>query len=238
MFAAHTSGGVQRQHVEAHQVPRLQRPAEDREVFTMLLDLRQVGQCALGKPFGLIVHERARHKPRSLVRSRDELQGRRSAHWVHRNPEADVVGTRDVVVGLVLMPRRALSSVGFFDQDVIVVQTDLPAAEQTLGDCRQGGVVDHAAVMLIFLPVAEVFEEPARVIGAARHLGAGAGLRKILLDAFPELFNLRRGQGIANAHGPMLKKVALGDVVQFAGLKVTFGGCEFAHVVTHHKRRS
>jgi len=69
-------GRMQGQHVEADDVAGLQRPAHDRETFALALDVGQIGQAAFGEPFGLLVHEGARHQPRPAVRANDELERR------------------------------------------------------------------------------------------------------------------------------------------------------------------
>ena len=120
---ASAAGGVQREHVEEHRVARLQLPTEDSEAFRVAVDVGQLGQRAVGEPLGLAVEERPRHVPRPAVRAGDELAASMAratgSTGIHI---ADVLPAVDVVVRLVLVPRRALAGARLLDEDVVVVE--------------------------------------------------------------------------------------------------------------------
>ena len=72
------------------------------------IDVGQLLEAALGEPLRLVVHERARHEPRAEVRAGDELERRLARHGVDGHPHAAGLAAVDVVVRLVLVPRRRL----------------------------------------------------------------------------------------------------------------------------------
>ena len=103
----------------------LQRPAQLPELLRMRIDVGQFGQRAFRKPFGLLVAEGARHVPGAGVRAGHKTQRAGQGHRVHRDPEAHVLEAVDVVVRLVLVPRRALAGTGLLRQHVVVVEAHL-----------------------------------------------------------------------------------------------------------------
>ncbi|MNT06917.1 hypothetical protein D3C72_1416030 [compost metagenome] len=174
---------MQREHVEADEVARLDVPADDGKALARALDVGQVVEAAFGEPLGVVVHEGARHEPRPLVGAGHELERGGTRHRIDRNPHADVLHALDVVVGLVLVPRRALARAGLLHEQVVVVQAHGVGAHEPLREWRQRRLPDEAAEGVDLLPVAEVLEEAARVVGPARDLGARAGRRQVRLDA-------------------------------------------------------
>ena len=158
--------------------PGLELPAEDRKSSGSAVDVGQLGERALGEPLRLVVEERAGHVPLAAVRAGDELERRRPRHRVDREPHAGVLPAVDVVVRLVLVPRRALAGAGLLDQHVVVVQPHGPRAHQLGGDRRPTPDSrmkrSHRRQPL---PVAEVLDERAVVVGAGP-LGAAARGRR------------------------------------------------------------
>ena len=132
---AETGRSVHGQEVEEDGVTRLQVESPDVERVAVGLDLRQFRQASLGKPAGLPVQERPRHEPGAAVRAGHQLQAPVLGHRVHRDPRAHAT-TVDVVVGLVLMPRRVLPGPAFLDQDVIMVEADLRRGHQSGRESR------------------------------------------------------------------------------------------------------
>ena len=120
--ARHAARRVQREHVEEHGIAGLELPPEDAEVIGPSVDVGQLGERAVGEPLRLIVHERSRHVPLAAVRAGDELQRRLHRHRVDGEPHAGVLPPVDVVVRLVLVPRRALARPRLLDEHVVVVQ--------------------------------------------------------------------------------------------------------------------
>src|SRR5689334_12698097 len=59
--AAYPACRMQREHVEAHHIPRLELPAEDAEGGAVGLDVGKISETALGKPARLGIAERAGH---------------------------------------------------------------------------------------------------------------------------------------------------------------------------------
>ena len=107
--AADAARRVQREHVKTHRVAGLQFPTENRKAVARAprywasrpASLRET-TCAWAS-----MKERGiSHGPQ--VRAGDEFQGGFAAHRIHRNPEADVLPALDIVVGLILVPRRRL----------------------------------------------------------------------------------------------------------------------------------
>ena len=113
---------------------------------------------------------------------------------VNRDPEADVLHTRDVVVRLVLMPRSLLFGLWFLDQCVIVVQPHLLGFHQLSRYLRDGRIEDDVSIGWDSLPVAEVLEEPARVRVAARCGSQGSRIGDIPVDCLAQLVHLLGGK--------------------------------------------
>ncbi len=173
MRAGDACGRMQREHVKAHRVARFECPAENVESIAGGLDIRQIGERALGEPFGLGIHERARHQPWPPVRAGHEFQSRFAIHRIGRDPEADVLPALDIVVGLILVPRRRLPGARLLGQHVIVVKPRAACFASAGPPLRASGdVEDEAPVRGVVLPIAEILDEPARVIRTARYFGA------------------------------------------------------------------
>jgi len=134
------------------------------------LHVGQLGERALREPLRLIVEERSGHVPLATVGAGDELQRRLARHRVDGEPHAGVLPAIDVVVRLVLVPRRALARAGLLDQHVVVVEAHGPRAHQLGGDGRHAGLGDEALDRREALPVAEVLDERP-VVGGAGPLG-------------------------------------------------------------------
>lgn len=198
--------GVQREHVEGDGVAGFYGPAEDVVGRAVGLDVGQVGQRALGEPPGLVGHEGARHQPRPLVRAGDKLQRRGTRHRIHRNPEADVLAALDVVVGLVLVPGRALARARFLGEHVVVIEPHLRAPREPGRGGRQCRARDHVPVRRDLLPVAEVLDEEARIVGPARHLRAHARRGEIGIDALAQQLDLGGAQDAAQHDGAVARK--------------------------------
>lgn len=119
--AVDTAGGVQGQHLKAHDIARLQSPAEYAVGNAIRVDVQQLGETALRESFRLLVEKGARHEPRSQVRARDEFERGRTADRIYRDPHAEVAAAFDVVVRLILMPRCSLARCRLLGQHVIVI---------------------------------------------------------------------------------------------------------------------
>ena len=99
------------------------------------------------------------------------------------HPHRHVVPAVDVVVGLVLVPRRGLPGSGLLDEHVVVVEPDDGAAHQRPGDVGGLRLERDLPVLLDALPVAEVLDEPARVVVAAGDAEQRPRLGEVALDA-------------------------------------------------------
>ncbi len=209
-------GRMQREHVKAHGVARLQFPAENGKAGACGLDVRQVGQRAFGKPLGLVLHEGARHQPRPQMRSGHEFQRGFAIHRINRNPEADVLAAFDIVVRLILVPRRRLPSAGLLRQHVIVVEPNGRAPHQPARGFRQRRIEDETPEVRIVLPIAKVFDEAPRIIGATRHFGARTQVGEILIDTGAKHRHFPRPKQLPDAHGAVALKL--------------FDGCGVNHV--------
>ena len=205
---AHASRGMEREHVETYGIARFECPAENPVPLALCFNIRQVGERAFREPAGLGIHEGTRHEPGPQMGACHELQRRLPCHRIHRNPEAAVLPSFDVVVGLILMPGRALARAGLLGQHVIVVEPRAVAAHQTAGYRRQGRFEYEAPVLPVFLPVAEILDELARVIRAARDLGTRAGLREVGVDPFAQLLDLCRTEQATHADRTVPLEVA------------------------------
>ena len=179
--AGHAAGGVQREHVEEHGVAGLELPSEDAELVGPSVDVGQLGERAVGEPLGLVVHERPRHVPLAAVRAGDELQRRLHRHWVDREPHAGVLPPVDVVVRLVLVPRRALARARLLDEHVVVVQPHRGGAHQLGGDGSGARLAGESFDLRDPLPVAEVLDERP-VVGAAGPLGERRQVGEVGVD--------------------------------------------------------
>src|SRR5262249_4361008 len=150
------------EHVEAHHIPRLELPAEDAEGGAVGLDVRKIGETALGKPARLGIAKRAGHEPGPEVGAGDELQCRLAAHRINRNPEAAVLAAADVVIRLVLVPRCALPRARRLGQHVIVIQPGAAAAHERCPCSAECRFEYDLTVTVVLLPAAEILDEPPR----------------------------------------------------------------------------
>ena len=163
-------GAVHGQEVEEDGVARPQLVPADVVAVRVRVDVRQFGQAALGEPAGLLLHEGAGHQPRTAVRARHQLQAPVRGHRVHRDPGADAPAVH-VVVGLILVPRRALPGAALLDQDVVVVEADPWRGHQRGGQGGHPGVPGQPLDLTNLPPSAEVLGERAGIAGGAGDLG-------------------------------------------------------------------
>src|SRR5271165_3728814 len=170
------------------------------------LDVRQIGERALGKPLGLVLHERARHQPGPKMGPGHELQRGFAVHGVNRNPEADVLPSFDIVIGLILMPRRRLPRAGFLREHVIVVEPGGGAAHEQARGFRQCRIEDEAPVARVVLPIAEILDKTSGIIRAARQFGARTQVGEILIDAGAKDRHFLRPKQLPDAHGAVALK--------------------------------
>ena len=173
---------VKRQHVEEDGIARLELPADDLVGGAIALDVRQILERSLREPLRLVVHERARHQPRAAVRAGDELERRRARDGIDREPNRACLRPVDVVVRLVLVPRRPLRRPRLLHEHVIVVEPHLLGTHQLTGDRRRRRVPGDPLELGQPLPVAEVLEEATRVVGTARDERALARLGEVGFD--------------------------------------------------------
>src|SRR5207244_2961850 len=101
------------------------------------------------------------------MRAGDELERRCPRHRIDRNPHAAGLRARDVVVRLILVPLRPLDGARLLYEHVVVIE----ANARTSGEltCNRAGrrAAHELFVLRDPLPVAEVLEETARVVGPA-----------------------------------------------------------------------
>src|ERR1700716_2161667 len=122
------------------------------------------------------------------MRAGDKLQRRLAADGIHRNPEAAVLPSADVVIRLILVPRCALARARFLCQHVIVVQAHRRASHQPGTDLCERRPEYQLPIVAVFLPAAEILDKPAGILAGARNRSPWAGMREILVDAGSEEF--------------------------------------------------
>src|SRR5258706_8228007 len=115
------------------------------------------------------------------MRAGDDLQAASGGNRIHRDPGAHA-GAVDVVVRLVLMPRRALPGPAFLDQNMIVIEPDLVGSHQRGRDRGHARVPGQPLDHRDLLPPAEVLSKRARVTWAAGYLGQRRGVSEDALD--------------------------------------------------------
>src|SRR5260370_32261163 len=86
------------------------------------------------------------------MRAGDKLQRGLAADRVHRNPEAAVLLSADVVIRLILVPGRALARAGLLGQHVIVVQAHRGAAHQPGANLTERRPEYQLPIVAGFLP--------------------------------------------------------------------------------------
>src|SRR6202162_4060276 len=106
------------------------------------------------------------------MRACDKLQRGLAADRIHRNPEAAVLVSADVVIR------------------VIVVQAHGSASHKPGTDLCERRPEDQLAIVAVFLPAAEILDKPPRIVAGARNQRARAGMRQILIAAGLEGFAL------------------------------------------------
>ena len=107
----------------------------------------------------------------------------------------------DVVVGLILVPRRRLARRRLLHEHVVMEEPHPPRAHQLPCDLRGRRLPDEPLVLGDPLPAAEVLEEAARVVRAARDERALARLCEIAVDPARHERNLVVREGAADADG-------------------------------------
>ena len=110
--------------MEEDGVAGFEGPTEDFVLVRIVVDVGQVFEGSLRKPFGFIVHERARHEPAFAVGTCNEAQTGFFRYRIDRQPHADVLEAVDIVIGLVLVPWGFGLGFGLLDQQVIVVEAN------------------------------------------------------------------------------------------------------------------
>src|SRR2546430_13955786 len=110
------------------------------------------------------------------MRAGDKLQRGLAADRVHRNPEAAVLLSADVVIRLVLVPGRAPARAWFLGQHVIVVQAHRSTVHQSGADLTQRRPEYQLPIVAVFLPPAEKPPKTTRGGPPARHLLPRAGV--------------------------------------------------------------
>ena len=137
------------------------------------------------------------------MRAGDKLQRGLAADRVHRNPEAAVLLSADVVIRLILVPGRALARSGLLGQHVIVVQAHRGAAREGGANLTERRPEYQLPIVAIFLPAAEILDEPPGIVAGAGNLRPRAGMRQILIDARCKEFDFARLQELAQHHGAL-----------------------------------
>ena len=127
----------------------------------------------------------------------DELECGTTPDRINGNPEAHVLVARDVVVRLVLMPRRDLAGTGFLREHMVVMESDLPALRQPGGRRGERCTEDHLAVGTVVLPVAEVFDKEPGIVGSTGHDRHRTRLCEVGIDAVSQERDLGRGEQLA-----------------------------------------
>ena len=89
------------------------------------------------------------------------------------------------------MPRRRLLGTGGFHQRMVVIQAGFAALHQLTGRFGNTGFKDEFAVFGDVLPVAEVLEKPAFVVGFTGDFGARAGVFDVVINT-----GRQRGDGV------------------------------------------
>ena len=113
------------------------------------------------------------------MRACNELERRRPRDRVDREPDRARLRPVDVVVRLILVPRRALRRPRLFHEHVVVVEPHLVGSHQLARDRGRRRVRRDTLDLAQPLPVAEVLEEAARIVRPARDEGALARLGEI-----------------------------------------------------------
>jgi hypothetical protein len=182
-------------------------PGENLVRAPVHLDIRELREAAFREPLRLVVHERARHQPRTPVRAGDEFDSRRAVYRVDGQPHRAVLYALDVVVRLVLVPWGRLAGARLLDQQVVVEESNLPGAHQLAGDRSGRGAAHELLVLRDPLPVAEVLEESAGVVRPACHERPLARLGEVALDPTLDERDLVGGKRAAHAHGAVPSKM-------------------------------
>src|ERR1700730_15395784 len=137
------------------------------------------------------------------MRAGDERERRLSRNWIHRQPHTRTHSPFNVVVRLILVPGRALTGTGFLDEQMIVIEPHDGRVHQLRGDRSRARVEDQIAIFRNALPVAEILEEEARIVGRARNLGMGAWRAQVDLDAPGRAGKLGCREQPSNANSPI-----------------------------------
>jgi hypothetical protein len=108
----------------------------------------------------------------------------RSFAWdrIDRNPKAYIVPAFDIIIGLILVPRRALHRSGLLGQHMIVMEANNPAGHQFRSDGRNLRIENDLAIMRVTLPVTEILNELAGIIRSTGGFRRSAGMRQIVVD--------------------------------------------------------
>ena len=197
---------MHRQAMEGDAITHRELPLQNTVLGPLGLEIgRRFKAAVLGGRVGFLVHKARRREPAAPgMGTGDEFHTGIFFHRVQRNPQADDVFPIDRVIGLVMVPGRALFGTRLFHQHMLVVQIDFGRTHQ-LGGQRAGvGVEKEVPVGLNPLPVAVVAKKHTGVTGGRVVLGVGAGLAQILLHPLAQALNPRQADDVAQHRGAVL----------------------------------
>ena len=116
---------MQCKHVKGHSVSRLKLPAENTIFFRIFIDIWSIRKASFRKPLCLFFEESPWQIPVPLMRSGYEFKCPFKRYWINRNPKTDILHSFNIVVRLILMPWGPLFRSCFFNQHMVVKQTNL-----------------------------------------------------------------------------------------------------------------
>jgi hypothetical protein len=134
------------------------------------------------------------------MRPRDKLQACFARNGIDRNPEAYILASRDVIIGLVLMPRRRLPRACQLGQHVVVVQPRRAAGHQLRGDTAQLRREQDVAIGRIVFPATEVLDEARWIVCPAGDDRARRRFGEVGVDAVGQPRYLSGGQRPFHQH--------------------------------------
>ena len=191
--------------VEQVGIAGLQVPGNNVIAGAVRLDIRDILELgiALVGADGLGLAEGLRLEPAvPAVRAANEFQAAViGGGLVQRYPDRQHLPAADRPVGLVVVPAGALAHGGFLDEQLVVEQVDLVAAEKGLGNGGQLRIHADVPEGRVGLPQAQVAVEQALVRLVA--VEKGARLADVVLDGRGQPLQLRRRYQAAQGHHPV-----------------------------------
>src|SRR4029453_18215953 len=192
---------VQRERMEGDDIARLHVPGEEFVALALGIEIGQRLEAWIGdRQVDAALPEEFRLEPAApAMRALHVLHAGRAIDRIERQPQRDDLLAVDRIVGLVVMPGRALARARLLHQEMVVIVDDLARAHEPGGNLARRRAIDKVARRRMALPELEVDEEEAG--RALRRVEPDHGARTchVGIDRLAQALDPVEGEGAAQA---------------------------------------